>query len=92
VHVLPCQPATRVRHGIALVSGHAGSGQPSSFWHESEHCVVPSALRPTVVHGEHVSTKPHQRMLLSASLMQRPTVGVQKRPGDGTDVLVQMSA
>jgi hypothetical protein len=44
-----------------------------------------------VVHGEHVSTKPHQRVLFCTSLMQRPTDGTQKRPGDATVVLVQIS-
>ena len=48
--------------------------------HDGTHRVVPSGVRSTVVHGVHASTKPHQRMLLLASLMQRPSDGVQKRP------------
>jgi hypothetical protein len=44
------------------VSGHAGSTQPVTLVHDGVHCVVPSGLVPIVVHGEHVSTKPHQRV------------------------------
>lgn len=74
-----------------LVSGHAGSGQPVGLVHESAHCVVPSGFKATLVHGEHVSTKPHQRVLFATSLTQRPTDGTQKRPGCATLELVQMS-